>query len=148
MYQPIKRLLDIIFAVLLAIVFFPVWLVVPLLIWIDSGSPVIYKHQRVGQNQKAFWLYKFRTMIKNADDVLYKKNKKLLQQFKRHDWKLKNDPRVTRLGRLLRNLTIDEFPQIINVLKGEMSLVGPRAYIARELNNRSLANFRPQRNPL
>ena len=93
MYQPIKRLLDIIFAVLLAIVFFPVWLVVPLLIWIDSGSPVIYKHPRVGQNQKAFWLYKFRTMIKNADDVLYTKNKKLLQQFKRHDWKLKNDPR-------------------------------------------------------
>jgi|SRR3989344_5975022 len=137
MYQPIKRLLDIIFAVLLAIVFFPVWLVVPLLIWIDSGSPVIYKHQRVGQNQKAFWLYKFRTMIKNADDVLYKKNKKLLQQFKRHDWKLKNDPRVTRLGRLLRNLTIDEFPQIINVLKGEMSLVGPRAYIARELNEQT-----------
>ncbi|HKZ35477.1 MAG TPA: sugar transferase [Patescibacteria group bacterium] len=137
MYQPIKRLLDIIFAVLLAIVFFPVWLVVPLLIWIDSGSPVIYKHQRVGQNQKAFWLYKFRTMIKNADDVLYKKNKKLLQQFKRHDWKLKNDPRVTRLGRLLRNLTIDEFPQIINVLKGEMSLVGPRAYIARELKEQT-----------
>src|SRR3989344_5365455 len=112
MYQPIKRLLDIIFAVLLAIVFFPVWLVVPLLIWIDSGSPVIYKHQRVGQNQKAFWLYKFRTMIKNADDVLYKKNKKLLQQFKRHDWKLKNDPRVTRLGR-------------------------PRAYIARELKEQT-----------
>lgn len=137
MYQLVKRLSDIIFAVALALVFFPVWLIVPLLIWIDSGSPVIYKHQRVGQNQKTFWLYKFRTMVKNADDVLYKKNKKLLAQFKRHDWKLPNDPRVTRLGRLLRNLTIDEFPQIINVLKGEMSLVGPRAYIAKELKEQT-----------
>ena len=137
MYQPVKRLLDIIFAVLLAIIFFPVWLIVPLLIWIDSGSPVIYKNQRLGQNQKPFWLYKFRTMIKNADDVLYKKNKKLLHEFKRHDWKLENDPRITRLGRILRNLTIDEFPQIINVLKGEMSLIGPRAYISKELKEQT-----------
>ena len=137
MYKPVKRLIDIVFALLLAVAFFPVWLIVPLLIWIDSGSPVIYKHQRVGQNQKPFWLFKFRTMIKNADYVLYKKNKKLLQQFKRNDWKLKDDPRITRLGRLLRNLTIDEFPQIINVLKGEMSLVGPRAYIAKELKDQT-----------
>ena len=137
MYKPVKRLIDIVFALLLAVAFFPVWLIVPLLIWIDSGSPVIYKHQRVGQNQKPFWLFKFRTMIKNADYVLYKKNKKLLQQFKRNDWKLKDDPRITRLGRLLRNLTIDEFPQIINVLKGEMSLVGPRAYIAKELSEQT-----------
>src|SRR3989344_4965486 len=137
MYQPVKRLIDIVFALLLAVAFFPVWLIVPLLIWIDSGSPVIYKHQRVGQNQKPFWLFKFRTMIKNADYVLYKKNKKLLHEFKRHDWKLENDPRITRLGRILRNLTIDEFPQIINVLKGEMSLVGPRAYISKELKEQT-----------
>lgn len=137
MYRLLKRLLDILFALTLAVLFFPIWIIVPLLIWIDSGSPVFYKHERLGQHQKSFWLYKFRTMIKNADDVLYKKNKKLLKQFKEHDWKLPNDPRVTKLGRLLRNLTIDEFPQILNVLNGEMSLVGPRAYIAKELKDQT-----------
>jgi lipopolysaccharide/colanic/teichoic acid biosynthesis glycosyltransferase len=137
MYAPVKRLLDLVVALMLAVIFFPVWVFVPLLIWIDSGSPVIYKHKRVGQNLKPFWLFKFRTMIKNADDVLYKKNKKLLRQFKNNDWKLENDPRITKLGRLLRNLTIDEFPQLINVLKGEMSMVGPRAYITKELREQT-----------
>ncbi|MCX6816302.1 MAG: sugar transferase [Candidatus Beckwithbacteria bacterium] len=133
MYPKIKRLIDIILALFLALLFFPIWLVVPLLTWLDSGWPVFYKHQRVGQDGRAFELYKFRTMIKDADDVLYKKNKQLLTKFKKNDWKLADDPRITKLGRFLRNLTIDEFPQILNVLKGEMSLVGPRAYIKREL---------------
>ena len=73
-------------------------------------------------------------MIKDADEVLYQKDKKLLKKFKKNDFKLENDPRITKIGRLIRNLTIDEFPQIINVLKGEMSIVGPRAYINRELD--------------
>lgn len=128
-----KRWLDIILSLAIAVIFFPVWLIVPLIIWLDSGWPVIYSHRRMGQNGREFRLFKFRTMIKNADEVLYKRNKKLLQKFKAGDWKLAADPRITKLGRFLRNLTIDEFPQLYNVLRGDMSLVGPRAYIPREL---------------
>jgi len=137
MYPDIKRIIDVFLAIFLAILFLPFWIIIPLVIWLDSGSPVIYKHTRIGKNNKKFWLYKFRTMIKNADEVLYKKNKKLLKQFKKHDFKLANDPRITKLGRLLRNLTIDEFPQLWNVLKGEMSMIGPRAYIETELKTQT-----------
>lgn len=119
-------------ALFLAVLFFPVWIIVPILILLDSGWPIFYRHKRVGRKGKKFWLYKFRTMVVNADDVLLT-NKKLLTEFKNGDWKLKNDPRITKLGRLLRNLTIDEFPQLVNVLHGEMSIVGPRAYLNKEL---------------
>ncbi|MDZ7586599.1 MAG: sugar transferase, partial [Patescibacteria group bacterium] len=98
-----------------------------------SGQPIFYKHLRVGKNGQEFWLYKFRTMIQGADEYLYQNDKRLLKKFKQGDWKLENDPRITKFGRFLRNLTIDEFPQFFNVLKGEMSLIGPRAYIKQEL---------------
>lgn len=133
MYRYLKRPIDLILSLVLALVFLPIWIIVPVIIWLDSGWPVIYSHRRVGQNGREFRLYKFRTMIKNADEVLYKKNKQLLQKFKAGDWKLAADPRITKLGRFLRNLTIDEFPQLYNVVSGEMSLVGPRAYIPKEL---------------
>lgn len=137
MYSPVKRLLDIFLTAVLIVIFFPVWLIVPLLIWFDSGFPIIYSHRRVGQDGRQFRLYKFRTMVKNADYVLHRKDKKLLRQFKKHDWKLVDDPRITKLGRLLRNLTLDEFPQLINVFRGEMSLVGPRAYLKKELTDQT-----------
>ena len=134
MYSKLKRFTDIILAIILALLFFPIWIIVSLAILIDSGRPIFFRHKRVGQNNKKFWLIKFRTMIKNADEVLYQKDKKLLKEFKRHDFKLENDPRINKLGRVLRNLTIDEFPQLLNVIRGEMSIVGPRAYIQRELD--------------
>jgi len=129
----IKRLLDIIAALVLSIIFLPVWIIIPLLIKLDSPGPIIYKHKRVGKGGKEFWLYKFRTMVHNADEILFQKDPQLLQEFKRGDWKLARDPRITTLGRIMRSITIDEFPQLWNVLKGEMSLVGPRAYLAKEL---------------
>ena len=137
MYSQIKRLIDIIAALILAILFLPAWIIIPVVIWLDSGRPILYKHRRIGQYGKKFWLYKFRTMIKNADEVLYQKDKKLLKKFKKQDWKLEHDPRITNLGRLLRNLTIDEFPQIYHILKGEMSLIGPRAYLEQELKDQT-----------
>jgi len=132
-YQQQKRALDLIVALSLMILFLPFWFLVPLLIFLDSGWPVIFSHRRVGKNGLEFDLYKFRSMVKNADEILHKKDKKLLIEFKKGDWKLKNDPRITPLGKVLRSLTIDEFPQLYNVIKGDMSMVGPRAYVKKEL---------------
>ncbi|MCB9812817.1 MAG: sugar transferase [Pseudomonadales bacterium] len=136
-YYQQKRILDIITSIIISIIFLPVWFVVPLMIYFDSGLPIIFKHKRMGINGKEFYLYKFRSMVPNADDILHKHNKKLLERFKNGDWKIENDPRITRLGKALRSLTIDEFPQIYNVIKGEMSMVGPRAYLKKELDQQT-----------
>jgi exopolysaccharide production protein ExoY len=135
-YQEIKRLMDIFLAIFLAVLFFPIWVIAPLLILIESGPPIFYRHKRVGKHGKEFWLYKFRSMVIDADKVLLY-NKRLLAEFKNGDWKLENDPRITKLGRILRNLTVDEFPQLLNVLKGEMSIVGPRAYLEKEIKEQT-----------
>lgn len=132
-YAPVKRAIDIFSAIALSILFLPVWLLIPILIKLDSPGPIIYKHKRVGKGGCEFWLYKFRTMVSDADEILFKKDRRLLAEFKRGDWKLQQDPRITTLGRIMRSITIDEFPQLWNVLKGEMSLVGPRAYLYKEL---------------
>lgn len=136
-YAQQKRLLDLVVATGLIIAFLPFWLIIPLLILIDSGWPVIFAHRRMGKGGKEFNLYKFRSMVPNADEILYGKNRKLLEKFKQGDWKFaaKDDPRITMLGRFLRAFTIDEFPQLFNVLRGEMSMVGPRAYLRKELED-------------
>lgn len=130
----LKRLMDIISALILFVLFLPVWIVLPILIKLDSPGPIFYKHKRVGRDGTEFELYKFRTMVKNADEILHKLDPQLLKKFKECDWKLENDPRITSLGKLIRNLTLDEFPQLWCVFKGDMSLVGPRAYLKKELD--------------
>ncbi len=136
-YEQQKRILDIIVALMLSIIFLPIWFIVPLLIYFDSGRPVLFKHRRVGKGGKDFSLYKFRSMVQDADDILHRQNKALLEKFKSSDWKLEDDPRITRLGKVIRSLTIDEFPQLFNVLRGEMSMVGPRAYVRKELEEQA-----------
>ncbi|MDQ3008148.1 MAG: sugar transferase [bacterium] len=136
-YDQQKRILDIIVALGLFIIFLPIWIIVPILIFFESGSPLIFRHRRMGLGGKAFFLYKFRSMVKDADDILHNQDKKLLREFKNGDWKIQNDPRITKLGRVLRSLTIDEFPQLYNVLKGEMSMIGPRAYLEKELQDQT-----------
>lgn len=135
-YTEVKRIIDIFLSIFLAILFLPVWFIIPILILIDSGWPIFYRHRRVGKDGKEFWLYKFRTMVPDADKILFS-NKKLLAEFKNGDWKLKHDPRITKLGKVIRNLTIDEFPQLVNVLRGDMSIVGPRAYVKQEINEQT-----------
>ncbi len=134
-YQQQKRILDILVASTLIIAFLPFWIIVPILIFIEDGWPIFYAHKRLGKNGKEFYLYKFRSMVNNADEVLHKLDKELLKKFKENDWKIeaKEDPRITKVGLFLRRFTIDEFPQLFNVLKGEMSMVGPRAYLKKEL---------------
>ena len=132
-FEPVKRLMDVTFSLMLMVIFLPVWIVIPILILLDSPGPIIYRHRRVGKGGREFCMYKFRSMVHNADEILFKKDKKLLKKFKDGDWKLEKDPRLTPLGKIMRSITIDEFPQLFNVLKGEMSLVGPRAYLNDEL---------------
>lgn len=136
-YQQQKRILDIFVAVGLFFLFLPIWIIIPILVFFDSGMPIIFTHRRVGRNGRDFHLYKFRSMVQDADEILHRKDKKLLEEFKNGDWKIKNDPRITKLGKILRSLTIDEFPQLFNVLKGEMSMVGPRAYLRKELEEQT-----------
>jgi Undecaprenyl-phosphate galactose phosphotransferase WbaP len=131
----IKRFMDISITVLGGIVILPMLLVIALLIKLSSSGPVLYGHRRVGINGRHFKAYKFRSMIVDADERL----KALLDSDpeKQREWeanhKLKDDPRITSIGRLLRRTSFDEFPQFINILKGEMSLVGPRPIVDDEI---------------
>jgi lipopolysaccharide/colanic/teichoic acid biosynthesis glycosyltransferase len=136
-YFVCKRIIDLTAAMTLLILFLPVWIIVPILIRLDSPGPIIFRHKRIGKHGKEFYMWKFRSMIDGAHDFLHKKNPQLLAKFKASDWKLEHDPRITRLGKVLRSLTIDEFPQLINVLRGEMSLIGPRAYMKQEIEEQT-----------
>lgn len=129
-----KRLLDVIGAIVLGVVFSPLIVVIVFLMPKGSGS-VIYRHRRVGRGGRMFACLKFRTMVPNADQVLrdlLERSPELQAEWVR-DHKLRNDPRVTRLGRFLRRTSLDELPQLLNVLRGEMSLVGPRPVVREEL---------------
>lgn len=134
-YYVIKQVMDVILSVALGLLFLPLIIVTAIAIKLDSPGPVLYKQLRVGKDGKEFWLYKFRSMVVDAD-LLLQQDKQLLAAFKEGDWKLElsDDPRVTRIGKFLRRVTIDEMPQFFNVLKGEMSIVGPRAYRREELD--------------
>lgn len=131
----LKRLLDIIVGVLGIVLLIPVTIIVKI-INIVSGdfAPVFYSHVRIGKNGKEFKLYKFRSMVPNADEVLLKelmKDEKLKEEYDKNK-KLKNDPRITKVGKFLRKSSLDEIPQFINILKGDMALVGNRPYLPRE----------------
>ncbi|MGB9882929.1 MAG: sugar transferase [Microgenomates group bacterium] len=133
----LKRIIDIFLSLFLLIIFFPLCLLIAILIKLDSKGPIFADvPERVGQDGKKFKMYKFRSMIVNAHYLLRndKRFKKLYEEYKRSNYKLKNDPRVTRIGYFIRKHSLDEIPQLINVLKGEMSIVGPRAYYPDELD--------------
>jgi len=130
----LKRVVDLLGALILAVVFSPLMLLIVLMVRRNGGS-VIYKHRRVGRDGRMFECLKFRTMVLNADEVLLgllESDPALRAEWIR-DHKLRDDPRVTRLGRFLRRTSLDELPQIWNVMRGEMSLVGPRPVVREEL---------------
>lgn len=137
MYNTVKRAIDIFGALFLLILFSPIMLVSAVLIKLTSKGPVFADTpKRVGQNGRPFKTYKFRTMITNAYHLLKtdpKFKKALKEQQESGNYKIKNDPRVTKVGKFLRKHSIDEMPQLFNVLKGEMSIVGPRPYYKEEL---------------
>jgi lipopolysaccharide/colanic/teichoic acid biosynthesis glycosyltransferase len=130
-----KRLFDVVFSLCVLIVFSPVYAILGLLIYISSPGPIFYVQERVGKNRQKFGCIKFRTMVLNADEVLLdimETSPHLRQEFE-DNFKLKQDPRITWIGHFLRITSLDEFPQFWNVLKGEMSVVGPRPLVVEEL---------------
>ena len=135
-YHFVKRIIDICLAIILGFFSLPICLLTALAIKFDSPGPVMADTPpRVGQGGKPFKLFKFRSMIVGAHDLLRNdpRFKKLYEEYKKSSFKLHNDPRWTRVGQFIRKYSIDEFPQFINVLKGEMSIVGPRPYYPDEL---------------
>ena len=131
----IKRSGDIIFSLAVLSLGSPVFLALALLVKLTSRGPVFYVQQRVGRDYRSFGCIKFRTMRRDADRILSRilsESPDLQEEF-RNDFKLKNDPRITRLGKFLRRSSLDELPQFVNVLRGEMSLVGPRPIVRQEL---------------
>ncbi|MBW4621507.1 MAG: sugar transferase [Cyanosarcina radialis HA8281-LM2] len=130
-----KRLFDVAFSLAILIFLAPIYLVLALLIAISSPGPIFYIQERVGKNFQRFGCIKFRTMVDNADEVLLdmmSKSPAMRQEFE-DNFKLKNDPRITAIGKFLRLTSLDEFPQFLNVLKGDMSVVGPRPLVPEEL---------------
>ncbi|MGO9953650.1 MAG: sugar transferase [Dissulfurispiraceae bacterium] len=149
-----KRIIDIIGSIAAIIIFSPFFLIIPILIKLTSKGPVLFKQDRLGQYGKKFAFFKFRTMSVNNDPKIHQDYiKKLIcekqassvedgDDGKQCVYKIKNDPRVTPIGHFLRKSSLDEIPQFINVLKGEMSMVGPRPPIAYEVENYDLWHLR------
>ena len=131
-YLFFKRIFDFLFALIAAIVFSPVFIVVSVAIKLTSKGPSIYRQVRVGKNGKLFTLYKFRTMVDGAEVLEDHLTPELVEKYKR-DRKLENDPRVTKVGSVLRRSSLDELPQIFNILKGNMSIIGPRPIMPEEI---------------
>ncbi len=139
-YNFIKRTIDVFASLILIVLFAPIMVITAVIIKLTSPGPVLVEKnnshmQRIGKDGKVFRLYKFRSMPVNADNLLTKdpRFKKLYSEYKKSSFKLHEDPRVTKVGKFIRKFSIDEMPQFLNVLQGDMSLVGPRPYHADEL---------------
>lgn len=140
LYEITKRIIDIVGSIILLILFSPIILATIILIKLTSKGPVLADiPNRVGKDGKLFHLYKFRSMIVSAHQLIRKdpRFKKLYEEYKKTNYKLHRDPRITPIGRFIRKYSIDEIPQFINVLRGEMSIVGPRAYFPDELEQQT-----------
>lgn len=134
-YQPLKRMIDVFGAMCGLIISLPIFILISVLYSFgELKGPVFFKQVRIGKDGKEFYIYKFRSMITNAEEKL-KSNKMLFNKYVENGYKLEphEDPRITKIGSFLRKTSLDELPQLINVLKGEMSLVGPRPVITEEL---------------
>jgi len=123
-YRVVKRAIDLLLCVLVAPLALPLLLLVALLVYVDSPGPILFKQLRTGKGGRRFRMYKFRTMVPNAEEL--KLVYAHLNELTWPDFKITDDPRVTRIGKILRKTSLDELPQLLNVLKGDMSLVGPR----------------------
>ena len=134
-YRVLKRLFDLLFSLFLIIFLIPLFFIIGILIRVNSKGDIIYSQKRIGKNNKTFACYKFRTMHPQAKYLLKKilQNNQTLKKEFENTRKISNDPRITNIGKFLRFTSLDELPQIFNVLKGEMSFIGPRPIVKSEI---------------
>ena len=134
-YKHYKRILDLIFSLIIVIIGFHIFLIIIVLIKFSSYGPIFFLQERIGKNKRKFKCIKFRTMHPEAEDILNKllsENESIRNEFMR-DHKIKNDPRITPIGKILRKTSLDELPQLLNVIKGDMSIIGPRPIVSEEI---------------
>ena len=134
-YLCLKRLIDIIAGIIGLLILLPIALVIKIISMCNGDfHRIIFVQKRIGKNGKEFDFYKFRSMVPNADEILFKlmeENEEIRKEYQENK-KLKDDPRITKVGKFIRRFSIDELPQLINVLKGDMTLIGNRPYLPRE----------------
>ena len=134
-YKIIKTIFDLFFALIILVVGSPIFIIIALLVKLSSRGPIFFLQKRIGKNKKSFNCIKFRTMHPEAEDILENliiNNEALRKEFE-ETHKLKNDPRITNIGKFLRKTSLDEIPQFLNVIKMEMSIVGPRPIVKKEI---------------
>lgn len=131
-YIKIKRVIDVILASIALILLSPVFAIIAIAIKIDSKGPVFFAHKRIGKNGNIIKLYKFRSMVINAEELIKLFTPEQMKEYKAN-YKLTNDPRITKVGKFLRKTSLDELPQLINIINGDLSIIGPRPVVADEL---------------
>lgn len=131
-YKFVKRFFDIVLASIGMIVLSPIFLIISLAIKLESKGPIFFKHTRIGKDGKIIKIYKFRSMVNNAEDMIKEFTPEQMKEY-RENYKLTNDPRITKVGKFLRKTSLDELPQLINIIKGDLSIIGPRPVVADEL---------------
>ena len=130
-YNTLKRIVDLICSCLALVLFLPIFLIIAIAIKIDSKGPVFFGHKRIGQDGKIIKVYKFRSMVINSAEVFKNFTPKQKAEFEKN-FKLENDPRITKVGDFLRKTSLDELPQLLNIIIGNMSIVGPRPIVEKE----------------
>lgn len=131
-YKYFKRIFDIVLSLGAIIVLSPFFLIIGIAVKLDSKGKVIFKHKRIGKNGKQIGIYKFRTMCENAQNMIKDFTPEQKEEYAKN-FKLQNDPRITKVGGVLRKTSLDELPQLFNILKGDLSLIGPRPVVEEEL---------------
>ena len=131
-YIKIKRVIDVILASVALILLSPLFAIIAIAIKIDSKGPVFFAHKRIGKNGKIIKLYKFKSMVINAEELIKSFTPEQMREYK-ENYKLTNDPRITKVGKFLRKTSLDELPQLINIINGDLSIIGPRPVVADEL---------------
>ena len=131
-YMSVKRVFDLVISTIGLIILSPIFLILAIIVKLDSKGPVFFAHTRYGKNGKKFKMYKFRTMYENAQDMINDFTPEQMKEWK-ENFKLQDDPRITKVGKFLRKTSLDELPQIVNIIKGDLSIMGPRPVIEEEL---------------
>ena len=131
-YKIVKRTSDVVLSTIAMVLLLPVFAIIALAIKLETKGPVFFKHTRIGKDGKIIKLYKFRSMVDNAEELIKKFTPEQKKEYE-ENYKLTDDPRITKVGKILRKTSLDELPQLINIIKGDLSIIGPRPVVAEEL---------------